>query len=191
MLFLLGCVTVIAIGWLLSAFAGFRAQRPDDYADGPVFDLREHFDGPLICDGVIYGPFGRVTSRFTAQMMGEWSGNTGVLRERFTYESGMVQDREWRMVITDDGRIKAEADDLQGAGLGQQRGNAVQLKYRIVLPKDAGGHALDVVDWMYRLNGGVVMNRSQFRKFGIKVAELVATVRPATTEEAMEIEAAA
>jgi hypothetical protein len=36
---------------------------------------------------------------------------------------------------------------------------------------------LDVIDWMYRLENGTIINRSQFRKFGIKVAELVATLR--------------
>jgi hypothetical protein len=32
---------------------------------------------------------------------------------------------------------------------------------------------------MYLMSNGSIMNRSQFRKFGIKVAELVATMRPA------------
>jgi hypothetical protein len=30
---------------------------------------------------------------------------------------------------------------------------------------------------MYLTPGGVIVNRSQFRKFGIRVAELVATMR--------------
>jgi hypothetical protein len=33
------------------------------------------------------------------------------------------------------------------------------------------------------MENGVVMNRSQFRKFGIKVAELVATMRPETSDQ--------
>jgi hypothetical protein len=37
---------------------------------------------------------------------------------------------------------------------------------------------LNTVDWMYLTPNGTIMNRSQFRKFGIKVAELVATMRP-------------
>jgi hypothetical protein len=59
----------------------------------------------------------------------------------------------------------------------------VQLQYRLRLPQDAGGHVLDVVDWMYLAPGGTIINRSQFRKFGIKVAELVATMRPDKREE--------
>ena len=66
-------------------------------------------------------------------------------------------------------------DNAFVAGIAE--GAAVQLKYRIKLDADAGGHVLDVVDWMYVMENGTIMNRSQFRKFGIKVAELVATMR--------------
>jgi len=54
----------------------------------------------------------------------------------------------------------------------------VQLKYKIQLPESAGSHVLDTTDWMYLAPNGTIVNRSQFRKFGIKVAELVATMRP-------------
>ena len=70
------------------------------------------------------------------------------------------------------------ADDIIGAGKGTQLGSGVRLEYRIKLPEHAGGHVLDVIDWMYLVDNGTIMNRSQFRKFGIKVAELVATMRP-------------
>ena len=59
-----------------------------------------------------------------------------------------------------------------------QRGPALQLRYKFRLPEDAGGHVLDTTDWMYLTPNGTIVNRSQFRKFGIKVAELVATMRP-------------
>ena len=52
-----------------------------------------------------------------------------------------------------------------------------QRVYRLRLPEESGGHVLDAVDWMYLTPNGTVVNRSQFRKFGIKVAELVATMR--------------
>jgi hypothetical protein len=54
----------------------------------------------------------------------------------------------------------------------------VQLNYKIKLPEESGGHVLDTTDWMYLIENGAIINRSQFRKYGIKVAELVATMRP-------------
>ncbi|MFN3955506.1 MAG: DUF3833 domain-containing protein [Pararhodobacter sp.] len=163
----------------LSRRMGFGAQKPSDYAGTePAFDIRRHLDGPLLCEGVIYGPMGRVNSRFTARMQGRWQGNRGVLDEQFHYVGGNVQDRQWRLTLGNDGTIRAEADDLVGPGIGRQEGASVQLRYRIRLPQNAGGWVLDVTDWMYLMENGIIINRSQFRKFGFKVAELVATMRP-------------
>jgi hypothetical protein len=177
-LILLGAAIVVALTLVKARFASFMAQVPDDYSDGPMFNMREVFNGPIECEGVIYGPTGRVTSRFEADFIASWDGNIGTVREEFRYDSGNVQHREWKFTLGNDGSMKAEALDLVGVGTGQQHGSAVQLNYNIKLTDEAGGHVLAVNDWMYMTPNGNVMNRSQFRKFGIKVAELVATMRP-------------
>lgn len=182
--FKFGLLLTVGVLWFANRYFSFRGQSPEDYADhGPNFDIRAHLNGRLLCEGVIYGPTGRVSSRFVAEFFAEWDGDKGVMRETFRYDSGAVQDREWRLEVNDKGIIRAEADDLVGVGSGQQAGSSVKLDYNIRLPESAGGHVLSVVDWMYLLENGVIMNRSQFRKFGFKVAELVATMRPATAEE--------
>ena len=172
-------IALIATTWAVRRYIGFMAQRPEDYGTATALDLRQHLNGPILCEGVIYGPTGRVTSRFVAQMQGEWDGNSGVLREYFRYDSGADQRREWRLTLDRDGKIRAQAEDVVGTGTGTVAGSAVQLLYRLRLPAAAGGHVLDVNDWMYLTPNGTLMNRSQFRKFGFKVAELVATMRPA------------
>lgn len=177
-------ITGLVLAFVLSLIAGrkigFRAQRPEDYAAlGPAFDPRRHLSGPIQCEGVIYGPTGRVTSRFVAEMRGSWEGNRGTLTEVFRYDSGTVQHREWRLVLGNDGKVRAEADDVPGVGQGEVSGPTLQLSYPIRLTASAGGHVLQVTDWMYLAENGAIINRSQFRKFGIKVAELVATLRPA------------
>lgn len=174
----LALAAVLAVLLVAPRIVGFRAQKPQDYAGStPTFDLRQHLDGPILCEGVIYGPTGRVSSRFVARMEGRWDGNRGVLTEHFRYDSGLEQHRAWRLQVGNDGVIRAEADDLVGDGRGRVEGGAVQLQYRIRLPGSAGGHVLSVTDWMYLAPNGTIMNRSQFTKFGIKVAELVATMR--------------
>lgn len=179
-LFLLGVALTVVLVLAAGRFAGFRAQRPKDFArsPGPEFNLRDHLKGPILCEGVIYGPTGRVTSRFVADMEARWDGNVGIMTERFRYDSGTVQDREWRLTLANEGGIRAEAPDVVGTGIGQQTGPAVRLEYKIRLPEESGGHVLDATDWMYLVENGTIMNRSQFRKYGIKVAELVATMRP-------------
>ena len=172
-------VLVLVLTALAYRFAGFSSQHPAQYASlGPAFDPRHHLNGPILCEGVIYGPFGRVTARFVAQMEGRWDGNRGTLTEQFRYDSGEIQHREWRLSLGNDGTMRAEADDVVGTGSGKVSGPAVQMLYRLRLPKGAGGHVLSVTDWMYLTENGTIMNRSQFRKFGLKVGELVATMRP-------------
>lgn len=177
--FLMGAAVIAASVWLRARFLDFVGQTPEDYAGTEqAFDLRKHLNGPILCEGVIFGPTGRVTSRFVADFFAEWDGDKGRMTERFRYCSGATQDREWRLTLLPDGRIRAEADDLVGTGEGKQSGSGVKLSYRIKLSERSGGHVLDAVDWMYLVENGTIMNRSQFRKFGIKVAELVATMRP-------------
>jgi hypothetical protein len=177
-LFFLGFALALALVWVRMRFFSFPAQTSDDYTNGPQFDLRTHLNGPMRCDGAIYGPTGRVVSRFSADMTPRWEGNKGVMPEVFRYDSGTVQHREWQLNVDDAGRITASAEDLVGQGTGQQLGSAVVMRYRIRLTADAGGHQLSVTDWMYLAPDGTIVNRSQFRKFGIKVAELVAVIAP-------------
>lgn len=180
---LAGALVVLSLLALRTRYASFAAQTPSDYSGtGPRFDLRQHLAGPLTCEGVIFGPTGRVTSRFVADMQGSWSGSTGTLSEVFRYDSGTVQHRAWTLACDPDGKIIATAPDVVGEGTGRVEGSGVLLRYRIRLTPEAGGHVLDVTDWMYLLDNGSIMNRSQFRKYGIKVAELVATMRPVQAE---------
>ncbi len=179
-LVLLGVVFAVGAVWARGRYASFLSQTPEDYADGRSgqFDIRTQFNGPIQCEGVIYGPLGKISSRFEAEFDCSWDGNKCTMNEVFRYDDGSVQNRAWNLTLGNDGRIKATASDVVGDGSGVQKGDAVQLKYKLRLPEDAGGHVLNVVDWMYLSPGGTIINRSQFRKFGIKVAELVATMRP-------------
>jgi len=188
---LIGIAITMGAAWAKKRYMSFAAQSPDDYAFGEEFDIRKVLNGPIACEGIIYGPTGRVTSRFVARFDASWNGNVGVMNEVFHYDSGNVQNRAWTLTLDGDGEIKADADDLVGSGRGQQSGNAVVLNYKIKLSDEAGGHVLNASDWMYLMSNGTIMNRNQFRKFGFKVAELVATMRPLTASEAEQTDKAA
>ena len=180
----LGAALAFALTAMRTFTMGFAGQKSADYiGKGPDFDIRRELNGPILCEGVVFGPTGRVASRFVADMHATWDGNAGRVTERFRYSSGETQDRAWRLTLLPGGRIRAEADDLVGTGEGSQNGTGVRLTYRIRLPESAGGHVLDAIDWMYLVDNGTIINRSQFRKFGITVAELVATMRPAVNSD--------
>ena len=64
-------LVVVVLGTALIAARrpfGFRAQRSEDHRGSrPRFDPRQHLSGPILCEGVIYGPTGRITLRFVAR----------------------------------------------------------------------------------------------------------------------------
>ncbi len=169
---------VLVVLAIRARFLSFRGQSPGEYLGlGPEFDLTRHLGGRNVCEGVIFGPTGRMTSRFRAVMTGRWTGNDGTVDVEFRYDGGGTQSRVWHLSVSEAGRITAEADDIVGRGRGQVTGPTVQMAYAIVLPEDAGGYTLSVTDWMYLTEGGTILNRSQFRKGGVLMAELVATIR--------------
>lgn len=158
--------------------AAFSAQKPADYAeDYMVMDMQKHLNGEMICEGVIFGPFGRVTSSFVADFNVSWDGDTALIEEHFVYDDSSTQDRIWTIKLSPDGSFTATAPDVPGTGKGRQSGGTIGMRYPIKLPDELGGHVLKTVDWIYLTPVGTMINRSQFRKFGIKVAELVATIR--------------
>lgn len=162
-----------------SRFLSFRAQSPSDYAEtGPAFSLQRHLRGEILSEGLIYGPNGRMANSFVARMVGEWDGDTGTLSEEFTYSNGTRQSRKWFLKIGPGNRFTATADDIVGEAQGIVSGATIRMDYRIRLPKSAGGHILTATDWLYLTENGVIMNKSEMRKFGVKVAELIATMRP-------------
>lgn len=170
-------IATVAI-WIWNSQTSFRSQKIADYQNNaPVFDIMRALDGPMVAEGLIYDFRGRVVSRFVAQMQIDWTGRQGVMSETFSYDTGRTQNRKWTITMGDGGEFTATAPDILGIAQGEQAGNAVRLRYRIRLPRDVGGHVLDVVDWMYLTQNDVIMNKSEFRKFGIKVGELIATFR--------------
>lgn len=178
---LVSLAALVAVLIVRTRMFSFAAQRPAEYAaTAPAFDPTRVLCGHLDSEGVIYGPTGRSVSRFVMRMDGRWDGARGTLSETFSYDSGRTQERRWDLVLHNDGSMTATAPDIIGEGRGTISGATLRLAYRIRLPDHAGGHVLDVVDWLYLMPNGTVMNRSQMRRFGVTLAELIATMRPGT-----------
>lgn len=177
---LAACLVILLIAIIAKTYLfSFRFQSPNDYAEtGPHFDLKRHLSGEILSEGLIFGPNGKMTNRFTAKMVGTWEGDTGTLTEEFTYSNGKTQSRKWYLTLGPDNTFTAAADDLVGEAQGVVSGATVRLSYDIILPQESGGHTLQATDWMYLTADGAILNKSEMRKFGLKVAELIATMRP-------------
>jgi len=153
--------------------AGCSTPKVQDYAaQKPVLELRDYFNGTLDAYGIFTDRSGQVVKRFTVVMHCSWQGDAGVLDEAFSYSDGTTQRRIWRLTRHGDGRYSGTADDVVGTAQGQQSGNAFNWRYTLALPVDGRVIEVQFDDWMYLMNGQVMLNKAAMSKFGVGLGEV-------------------
>jgi hypothetical protein len=153
--------------------AGCAGPTPADYAaERPLLDLKTYFDGPLTAHGIFTDRSGQVVRRFTVEMTGRWTGNQGVLDERFTYSDGQTERRVWRLTDLGGGRYEGRADDVVGVAQGVAAGNALNWRYTLALPVDGRVWEVQFDDWMFLMDDKVMLNKAVMSKFGVRLGEV-------------------
>lgn len=168
--------------WLCMVFGVFGlggcATTIDDYQGmEPALVLEDYFDGTLDGWGMFQDRSGKVVKRFHVVVEARWQGTTGTLDEHFTYDDGSTQRRVWTLTAQGDGRYVGTAGDVVGEADGQVRGNALHWNYVMALPVNGTVYQVAFDDWMYLMNDRVLLNRSEMRKFGIRLGEVTLSFR--------------
>ena len=158
---LAGCATVDV--------ASYAAERP-------ALDLAEYFNGTVDGWGMFQDRSGKVVRRFTVRIDATWEGNRGTLDERFEFSDGERQTRVWTLVKDGD-RYAGTAGDVVGTGQGVQQGNAFNMRYVLRVPWSGRTIDVDMDDWMWRIDGETVLNRTVMSKFGFRVGEVTLSFR--------------
>lgn len=149
------------------------SPQPTDYqAEKPAMDFRGYFTGPVKAHGMFTDRSGRVVKRFTVALQGSWQGDTGVLKEDFVYSDGTQEQRVWQLKDLGGGRFEGRAADIVGVAEGLQAGNAIRFRYTMRVPVDGDPIEFQFDDWMYRIDGRVVLNRAAMSKFGIHLGDV-------------------
>jgi len=143
----------------------------------PVMTFEEFFNGPMLAQGFVQNRSGKVIRRFDIEMNGTWTGDTGTLDERFTYYDGETMHRAWNIRKVGQNKYIGTASDIVGEATGESRGSAIRWKYVMQVPVDGTTYNITFDDWMFRMNGDTVMNRSYMSKFGFSVGEVTVVMR--------------
>lgn len=145
----------------------------DNYKEtAPLADIRDYFNGPIKAWGIVQDWRGRVIKRFDVEMVGEWHGDTGTLKEKFVYYDGDTQERVWTIRKLADGNYEGTASDILDKATGRSEGSATRWNYVMDLPVGDSTYRIRFDDWMWLMNDGVMINRSYLKKFGVTVSEL-------------------
>lgn len=141
----------------------------------------EFFLGPLTAHGVLKDRNGTVTRRFNADLQGSWNGGVGLLAERFLFDDGEVQFRNWQLIPTasDTPGVRTyigRAEDVVGDAKVEVSGNAMFIRYVLEVPYKGDTIEVNVDDRMYLVSDRVLINESKLSKLGIPVGEIVLTI---------------
>ncbi len=172
-------IGVGALGTLaLSGCAGVSLESYKNEA--PVFSLRDYFNGPVRAWGVFTDRSGQVLKRFTVEMNCAWAGDQGTLDESFFYSDGTRQRRIWRILDQGQGRFEGRADDVIGVAVGESTGNAFRWGYTMALKVGEQVWNVEFDDWMFLMDGQVLLNKSAMSKWGIHLGDVTLSFTRAT-----------
>lgn len=157
---------------LMSLFSCSGLSPKDYVKNQPRLEIKKYLNGPVKAWGILEDRSGKITRRFTVDMVGTWDGNNGVLDEKFVFDDGEKSSRIWKITMLDDNNFSATAADVVGNAKGSQYGNAIQMNYILDLEVKGKHYNVKLDDWMYLLDEKTLVNKSTIKKFGITFAKL-------------------
>ena len=161
----------LILGLLLSVSCS--SSDIQQYGDRqPTFNAETFFSGPLTAHGVLKDRSGNVTRHFNATINAYWKNGIGTLEERFEFNDGEIQFRNWTLTPQSNGGYIATAGDVLGNGHAETAGNAFHLDYTLQIQYEGKPLALTVDDWMFRVSDKVVINKSTLSKWGFRVGSI-------------------
>ncbi|MCG9786387.1 DUF3833 domain-containing protein [Vibrio barjaei] len=148
------------------------ADLPDYKNSDPRFDLFGYFEGETKAWGMVQDYTNKQNRRFDVTIVGTVQNNKLVLVEDFVFDDGEIDQRIWTIEKLKDGSYRGVADDIIGAAIGKEEGNALQWQYDFELKVDGSTYTVAFDDWLYRQDDKHVFNLTSIRKFGIEVGKI-------------------
>ena len=150
-----------------------NAMKPQDFKNKePRLIIEEYLTGNVKAWGVLQNRSGKVTRQFSADLNGSWDGNQLILNEKFNWDDGEVQNREWTINKIDENNYEGTAGDVVGKAIGYSYGPAFKFEYVLLVPVKGKEMKITFDDWIFKQDDRVAINRATMTKFGFKVAEL-------------------
>ena len=148
-------------------------MKPIDFKDQkPRLIIEEYLSGNVKAWGILQNRSGKVTRQFSADLNGKWDGKQLVLDEKFIWDNGEIQKRQWKIDKIDEQNYEGTAGDVVGKAKGYSYGPAFKFEYVLLVPVKGKEMKITFDDWIFMQDERVAINRATMTKFGIKVAEL-------------------
>ena len=157
---------------LLTSCTG-NNMKPADFKDKePKLIIEEYLSGNVKAWGILQNRSGKVTRQFSADLNGKWDGKQLILDEKFIWNDGEIQTRQWKINKIDEHNYEGTAGDVVGTAKGYSYGPAFKFEYVLLVPVKGREIKITFDDWIFMQNEKVAINRAKMSKFGIRVADL-------------------
>ena len=148
-------------------------MKPIDFKDQkPRLIIEEYLSGNVKAWGILQNRSGKVIRQFTADLNGKWDGKQLVLDEKFIWNDGEIQKRQWKIDKIDEHNYEGTAEDVVGKAKGYSYGPAFKFEYVLLVPVKGKEMKITFDDWIFMQDEKIAINRATLTKFRFKVGEL-------------------
>ena len=166
-------ISLIILTFLITSCSNNSGMKPEDFKNKePRLIIEEYLTGDVKAWGVLQNRSGKVTRQFSADLNGTWDGKKLILKEKFNWDDGEIQDREWTITKIDEHNYEGTAGDVVGKAKGYSYGSAFKFEYVLLVPVKGKELKITFDDWIFKQDEKVAVNRATMTKFAFKVAEL-------------------
>ncbi len=166
-------ISLIIILILITSCTNNSSMKPEDFINKePRLIIEDYLSGNVKAWGILQNRSGKVTRQFSADLNGSWDGKNLILNEKFEWNDGEIQTRQWKIKKIDDNNYEGTADDVVGTAKGFSYGPAFKFEYVLLVPVKGKEIKISFDDWIFLQDENVAINRAKMTKFGFKVAEL-------------------
>ena len=157
----------------ITSCSDIQSMKPEDFKDQkPRLIIEDYLLGNVKAWGILQNRSGKVTRQFSAILNGKWDGRQLILDEKFNWNDGEIQTRQWQITKIDEHHYEGTAGDVVGKAKGYSYGPAFKFEYVLNVPVKGRDIKITFDDWIFMQDERVAINRAKMTKFGIKVAEL-------------------
>jgi len=148
-------------------------MKPIDFKDQkPRLIIEKYLSGNIKAWGILQNRSGKVIRQFTADLNGKWDGKQLVLDEKFIWNDGEIQTRQWKIDKIDEHNYEGTAGDVVGKAKGYSYGPAFKFEYVLLVPVKGKEMKITFDDWIFMQDEKIAINRATLTKFKFKVGEL-------------------
>ena len=100
--------------FLITSCSKNNSMKPEDFKNKePRLIIEEYLSGEVKAWGVLQNRSGKVIRQFSADLNGKWDGKQLILDEKFNWDDGEIQTRQWQINKIDDNNSLLILDDDQ------------------------------------------------------------------------------